>query len=229
MATYTDEKPSLDGGGPPVSPESLRELVMERGRPLEEFEPGLRISVRDSMAAASGMPERYSYTLDAPPGVDFDPEFEPAFTPGEMLAAGVFSGKYLNDCYREFPQEWFLDALEADKLRPGKADPSVNEFGVKSRKSVQYWRTKGWIPVVAGDRDPRGWFQWYCRYWIGRRMPEVDETQIKRWKAFRRHAGQIEASYRRLGDAAPRTRAQKRTHRARQRQGLLQWAYDPWI
>jgi len=173
------------------------------------------------------MPTQYQYTLVARPGKDFDPNFTPAFTPGEMLRLGVFSGKYINDCTNEFPREWF--AAARGRLRPGAADPKVNLFGVKSRKSIQFWRAKGWIPVTAGDRDPRGWFQWYCRYWLGRRMPAVDDVQIKRWKAYVRHAGQIRASYLKPGAAVPITRHDKLTHRAKQRQGLLQWAHDPWV
>jgi len=176
------------------------------------------------------MQKNYTYTRTEAPGANFPPEFAPQLTPAEMLARGVFEGKYLNDCEGEFPAEWYRAARAAGKLRPGGADPRVNEFGVKSRKSLGYWRKKGWIPIAAGDRDVRGWFQWYCRYWMGRRMPAVDAVQIKRWRAFRRHAGQILASYRRMGAGErPRTKAEKRRHRPRQRQALLQWAYDPYV
>lgn len=171
-----------------------------------------------------------TYELTARPGRDFHPDFKPALSPAEMLKLGVFSGKYLNDCAAEFPREWFEDAVKADKLRPVAADPEVNLFKVKSRKSLQYWLEKGWIPAADGDQDPRGWFQWYCRYWIGRRMPDVDAAQIKRWKAYVRHAGQIKASYKKLkASEVPKTRKEKLTHRPRQRQGLLQWAHDPWV
>ena len=142
---------------------------------------------------------------------------------------GVFEGKYLNDCLLEFPREWFAAALRAGKLSPGRADPSLNAFGVKSRLSLGEWRRKGWVPAAEGDRDVRGWFQWYCRYWIGRRDPAVDAVQIARWKAFVRHQAQIVASYRRLGQHRPRTAAQKRRHRPRQRQALLQWGYNPYV
>lgn len=165
----------------------------------------------------------YSYTLVNMPGEGFPPEFTPHFTPGQMLLQGVFSGRYINDCTGEFPREWFTDALAADKLRPEGADPAVNLFGVKSRKSLGYWRGKGWAPLTPDDPDTRGWFMWFCRYWLGRRIPGLDELQIKRWKAFRRHAGQVAAS------GPPATRREKRRHRPRQRQALLQWSYDPWI
>lgn len=192
----------------------------ERGKPLAWYRPGRRVRVSDLMQSG------YSYTLTARPGRDFDPDFRPRYSPGEMLQLGVFSGKYLNDCTGELPREWYLAALRAGKLHPERADPSSNLFGIKSRKSLQYWRRKGWIL----DPDVRGWFQWYCRYWLGRRVPDLDQTQIARWRSFRRHAGQVQASVAR-GEAGSRRpdRAQKRQHRPRQRQALLQWAYDPWI
>lgn len=152
----------------------------------------------------------YSYQLVAPPGKNFAPEFEPHFTPKKMLALGIFEGKYCNDCQSEFPEDWFKKARINNT-----ADPALNYFGVKSRQSLQVWRSNGWI---IGP-DPRGWFQWYCRYYMGRRIPEIDEIQIKRWKSFARHAGQIKANCMPMDLSC----------RPRQRQALLQWAYDPFI
>jgi hypothetical protein len=175
------------------------------------------------------MQSRYSYALSERPGTAFGPGFEPELSPGEMLALGVFEGKYLNDCEGELPREWFAAARQAGKLCPDRPDPAVNALGVKSRLSLREWRRRGWVPCARGDRDVRGWFQWYCRYWLGRRQPEVDARQIARWRAFRRHRAQIEADYRRLGSARPRTLEQKKRHRPRQRQALLQWAYSPFV
>lgn len=153
------------------------------------------------------MQSGYCYTLSAPEGGDFDPEFQPALSPKEMLEMGVFEGKYCND---EFPREWFAIARISD--RP---DPALNYFGIKSRQPLSIWRDKGWIY----GPDPRGWFQWYCRYYFGRRLPDIDSIQVKRWKAFARHAGQIRANCE-PGDIFCRRR---------QRQALLQWSYDPLI
>ncbi len=154
------------------------------------------------------MQEDYRYELVARPGQDFDPEFKPQLTPAEMLHLGVFGGKYLRDCTKEFPASWFKGA----KLATGDhADKELNYFGVDASKPLSYWKKKGWIH----KEDPRGWFQWYCRYYMGRRMDD-DARQIKRWKAFTRHVRQVQANCDR-GDPFCRPR---------QRQALLHWAYD---
>ena len=154
------------------------------------------------------MQRGYRYLLSAPVGRNYAPDFTPDLTPKEMLALGVFGGKYMTDTRKEFPESWFKGA----KLSPDCRDPSLNYFGVDAGSSLSEWRKKGWIH----PDDPRGWFQWYCRYYMGRRMPKEDDRQIKRWKAFRRHAGQL-SKYCEVGDFSCRPR---------QRQALLQWAYD---
>ena len=143
-------------------------------------------------------------------GCCFADGFAPALSPSEMLELGVFEGKYCNDCRDEFPSSWFKKARISEV-----ADPTINYFKIKSRQSLQVWQAKGWIY----GPDPRGWFQWYCRYYMGRRVPEIDAIQIKRWRAFTRHAGQIRAH----------CMSQDLSCRPRQRQALLQWAYDPFI
>lgn len=153
------------------------------------------------------MQQGYRYLLTAPEGGCFHPEFKPELTPREMLELGVFGGRYMTDCRAEFPASWFARA----KLSPGRRDPSLNHFKVDASKPLAYWREKGWIH----PDDPRGWFQWYCRYTMGRRGPD-DERQIKRWKAMTRHIAQLR-KHCRPGDA---------TCRPVQRQALLHWAYD---
>lgn len=156
------------------------------------------------------MQQGYSYRLDAEMGQCFAADFKPFYTPAEMLALGVFEGKYLNDCREEFPADWFAGA-KLSQL----ANSEVNYFGIKSRQPLKHWRQKGWIY----GPDPRGWFQWYCRYYMGRRLSQIDKIQIKRWRGFARHAGQIRANCH-VGDLFCRPR---------QRQALLQWSYDPFI
>ena len=154
------------------------------------------------------MQKGYRYRLTAPIGRNFDPEFKPDLSPQEMLRLGVFCGKYITDSRKEFPKSWFARA----KLATGRRDCSLNFFGVDASQPLSEWRAKGWIH----RDDPRGWFQWYCRYYLGRRMPEEDRRQIKRWKAMRRHVQQIRRHCE-PGDLLCRRR---------QRQALLHWAYD---
>jgi hypothetical protein len=159
------------------------------------------VSVHDKMRRA------YRYRLVEPEGRNFDPEFAPQLTPKEMLHLGVFGGKYLNDCKREFPKSWFARA----RLSPKKKDPALNYFGVDASKPLSYWRKKDWIC----EDDPRGWFQWYCRYHLGHRIAD-EARQIKRWKQMRRHIAQLK-KHCEPGD---------RHCRPCQRQALLHWAYD---
>jgi len=162
---------------------------------------------RKEVTVSDKMQKGYRYVLTKPVGREFDPEFTPDLTPKEMLQLGVFGGKYMTDCRDEFPKSWFTHA----RLSPERRDPSLNYFGVDASQPLSYWREKGWIH----HEDPRGWFQWYCRYYMGRRCPD-DERQIKRWKAMRRHIGQLRKHCGK-GDIHCRPK---------QRQALLQWAYD---
>jgi len=191
------------------------QAAARKAHPLSWFRPGRRVRFHDRM-------QRGSYVLTARPGRDFAPGFRPQLSPGRILRMGAFEGKYLNDCTRELPREWFTAALP--RLSPAAPCPALNAFGVKSRLSLGEWRARGWIR--RGDPDVRGWFQWFCRYWLGRRGPE-DARQVARWRSFARHAAQVRASYRR--GRRPVGRAAMRLPRPRQRQALLQWAYNPWI
>jgi hypothetical protein len=210
--------------------EMLRD-VQTIGRPLNSFHKGDTIIVNNKMRKG------YKYVLEEEPGTNFDSSFRPELTPGEILAMGAFEGKYLNDCISEFPAEWYLRALALGKLSPEKADVSLNLFQIKSRLPLREWEEYGWVPPRAGRRrhidkmgreilsdasknpDERGWFQWYCRYWMGRRLPDLDKVQIGRWKAFTRHKGAIKKNCK-AGDVSCRPK---------QRQALLHWAYNPFI
>ena len=154
------------------------------------------------------MQQGYRYVLTAPVGRDFDPEFKPELTPAEMLALGVFGGKYMTDCRAEFPADWY----EKAKLSPERKDPSLNFFGIDASLPLSEWQRRGWIH----PDDPRGWFQWYCRYFMGRRTPDEDARQVARWKAMKRHVAQVRKNCV-AGDLSCRQR---------QRQALLHWAYD---
>ena len=153
------------------------------------------------------MQQGYVYYLTEPVGKNFHPEFKPELTPMELLEMGVFGGKYMTDCANEFPASWFKNA----KLSPDRRNAKLNYFGVNASQPLSVWRRNGWIY----HEDPRGWFQWYCRYFMGRRCPD-DDRQIKRWRAVRRHLTQLRKN------CPPLTM----DCRPRQRQALLHWAYD---
>ncbi len=154
------------------------------------------------------MQHNYRYIISEPVGKNFDKGFKPELTPKQMLELGVFGGKYMTDCRKEFPSSWFNKA----KLCSQRHDPNLNYFKVNASKPLSYWEKKAWIY----PEDPRGWFQWYCRYYMGRRLLEEDQRQIKRWNAMIRHISQIK-KYCAKRDLSCRPR---------QRQAVLHWAYD---
>jgi hypothetical protein len=160
------------------------------------------------VTANNKMQKGYRYTLTEPIGKHFAKEFKPDLIPKQLLALGIFGGVYMRDCTKEFPKDWFTRA----KFAKGKRDKNINFFKVNASQPLSVWRKKGWIY----KDDPRGWFEWYCRYYMGRRIPDEDTHQIKRWNAIRRHIGQIRAHCR-PGDILCRPR---------QRQALLHWGYD---
>ena len=141
--------------------------------------------------------------------VNFYKIFKPQLTPKHMLEYGVFGGSYLGKTINEYPISWFKNAKLSKNF-----DININRFKVKSGLSKKEWIQKGWI----FKEDPLGWFQWYCRFSMGRRL-NIDEIQIKRWKNFNRHVMAIKKN------CEPNDLSCRR----RQRQAILQWAYDPFI
>ena len=142
--------------------------------------------------------------------LDFYKIFKPELTPKKMLELGVFGGSYFGSKIKEFPKSWFVSAKLSKNF-----DVSLNRFKVKSGLSRKHWIEKGWI----FKEDPLGWFQWYCRFSMGRRIPHIDKVQIRRWKNFKRHVMAIKKNCDE-GDFACRKR---------QRQAILQWSYNPFI
>ncbi|MFZ2593796.1 MAG: hypothetical protein WAX38_03430 [Minisyncoccia bacterium] len=171
----------------------------------------------------------YTYELVSQEGTHFSPSFKPQLTPQMMLEMGVFGGNYFEGCIDEYPQEWFKNAKillsifeprflgekansKRDHIRFGRGyDELLNYFQVDASQSREEWVRKGWIH----PDDPRGWFQWYCRYYMGRRH-EDDARQIERWRKMARHIVWLHGACS-VGDLHCRPR---------QRQALLHWAYD---
>lgn len=205
---------------------------LEKSKPIRMYSKGMKVKGGGKMGLLRG----YSYILEANPGEDFDERFNPFYSPQEMLEMGVFEGKYLNDCLNEFPREWFEKAFSKGKLSPEVPNVECNYFGIHSRQPLYVWVENGWAPSLEGGKreqtkkrdmladpdlnpDERGWFQWYCRYWLGRRLTELDNVQIGRWRSFARHAGAVKKGCD-AGDLSCRPR---------ERQALLQWAYNPFL
>lgn len=154
------------------------------------------------------MQTNYKYLLSQPVGKNFHSDFQPQLTPSQMLNLGIFGGKYMTDCFLEFPSSWFDTA----KLSSVKKNAELNFFKINASLPLKHWVEKGWV----FDQDPRGWFQWYCRYFMGRRLEKEDLRQIKRWKSMKRHVGSLKKNCK-IGDL---------NCRIKQRQALLHWAYD---
>lgn len=163
--------------------------------------------MRKKVVVNDRMQKGYVYYLTERVGRNFGDGFLPELSPKEMLKLGVFGGKYMTDCKAEFPKSWFSGVKFSSEFH----DARLNFFGVNASKSLGYWRAKGWIY----EEDPRGWFQWYCRYYMGRRCAD-DERQIKRWKQMVRHVAQVKRN-------CPKGAFDCRR---KQRQALLHWAYD---
>jgi hypothetical protein len=163
--------------------------------------------MREKVVVHDRMQRQYAYYRTEPPGRHFAPGFTPQLTPKQMLRLGVFGGKYMTDCRAEFPASWFTGA----KLCAARHDARLNYFGVNASQSLATWRRNGWIR----PHDPRGWFQWYCRYYMGRRSAD-DARQIRRWRAIARHVAAIRKHCERDDLAC----------RKKQRQAALHWAYD---
>jgi hypothetical protein len=207
-----------------TSKEMLHELQKEKGYTIgrkrisiksrKDYVIGKTIVCINKMD--SGGRGWYSYRLTAKYGDVYQKGiFEPYLTPAEMLRYGVFEGKYLNDCIFEFPKEWFITAIKHKKISPAAPNKNCNYFKTKSRLSLSEWSRKRWL--IGADN--RGWFQWYCRYYIGRREPKIDAIQMKRWRAYKRHFMQVKKNCKRYDLSC----------RPRQRQSLLQWSYNCFI
>ena len=127
-----------------------------------------------------------------------------------MMELGVFGGSYFGSKIKEYPKSWLQKAKLSKNF-----DVNLNRFKVKSGLSREHWMEKGWI----FKEDPLGWFQWYCRYTNRRRIQTIDKIQIQRWINFTRHVKAIKKN----------CEQNDINCRRKQRQAILQWAYNPFI
>lgn len=190
--------------------DEMMSILKEYGNPDSAYKVGTIVKVHNKMQ------KNYEYELTEPMGENFAFDFRPRYTPSQMLTEGVFGGKYCNDQILEFPASWYEDS----RLSPEGNNTQVNRFKTESRTPVQAWQSEGWLNPI----DPRGWFEWYMRYYMGRRVEDefkgmpYDRYQINRWKTFARHFGQIKAN----------CDANDMECRERQRQALLQWSWPAY-
>lgn len=118
------------------------------------------------------------------------PDFTPNKSPEEMLREGAFGGSYyrplrsrklgivVQDDWKELPPAW-IEGLNVDTYLANPAyNPEINKFKVSCGQSIEEWEAAGWI---SHEHDVRGWFQWYTRFFRGRRCDD-DERQVGRWK-----------------------------------------------
>lgn len=142
--------------------------------------------------------------------VFWNPDFAPSYTPKEMLDMGIMMDCYYFNATSGLPGS-ILNHPKVNR-KGDTPDASKNYYGVKSRTSLKQWQRNGAIRT-----DKAGWIEWYCKYYLGRRLGEEDEWQIGRWRSFvARHNAQVQAKCKK-GDVKCNTK---------QRQGLLQWAWD---
>jgi hypothetical protein len=118
------------------------------------------------------------------------PEFKPNLTPKQVLRMGSFGGTYYRDIHssvtgknykgktliKKLPDDWFKGLNIDTKITSSKYDKKINKYGVKCGSSLEAWESSNWIMA----QDPYGWFQWYCRFYTGRRTKD-DRRQIDRW------------------------------------------------
>ncbi len=148
-------------------------------------------------------------------------EFKPMLAPQEMISRGIFGGTYFSKLidYRDFPDSWF-ENLDENLYRSDKYVSGVNYFGIKAGQSQEEWEAKGWMH----QDDPRGWFEWYCKYFLGRRHTD-DKRQIKRWLAFCGPRGRWRnIIYNKIHSSGCKI-SQSETVSPRIQQSLLHWSY----
>ena len=113
-------------------------------------------------------------------------DFGTNLTPIEVIKKGSFGGTFFRDIYSGVSHKFYrnswkefkeLKNIDCNYYSSDYHDASLDKYGVKCGTSLRFCENKGWINKI----DPYEWFQWYFRYYLGRRS-EDDKRQIKRWK-----------------------------------------------
>jgi len=165
---------------------------------------------------------------------DNENKFAPNLTPKQVFKAGAFGGTYFrpihssvtgkkytaNQVTKEYPKSWFKNLDKEKMITSGVYDKKINKYGVKCGSSLEAWEKSDWIV----KQDPYGWFQWYCRYYIGRRGAD-DERQIKRWLSITGPNGRFR---RRLMNEIIKKKTRYNDYSVSPviRQVLLHWGYE---
>ena len=211
MNTINPSKTAIDSILKQQTVDEMLETLDKYGNPDSEYKVGTKIIVNNKMQ------KNYEYELSEPVGKNFAEDFKPQYTPTQMYREGAFGGKYGNDTILEYPKSWFIDG----RFSPEGNNTLMNRFKGDSRTTIANWIKEGWVMI---EHDPRGWFEWYMRYFLGRRIDDefngipYDRYQINRWKSFARHYGQVSKN----------CDANDMECRANQRQALLQWSWPAY-
>jgi len=117
------------------------------------------------------------------------PDFKPNLSPKEVMQLGSFGGtyfrpiksgvtneKYGSEVWKEYPSDWFEGLNIGRQVASPNYNNTVNKYQVKCGASLEEWESSGWMKA----QDPYGWFQWYCRFYLGRRTDD-DARQVSRW------------------------------------------------
>ena len=153
-------------------------------------------------------------------------DFNPNTTPIEVIGEGSFGGTYFRDIFSNINKKWYkkswkefnlLKNIDKKYYCSDYYDVAVNKYNVKCGTSLRFWENKGWINKI----DPYGWFQWYFRYWLGRRS-EDDKRQINKWeKGVSRFKGKLVKMMKDNG-----SKFDDYSILSKIRQILLHWSYE---
>mmetsp|Transcript_19022 Transcript_19022/g.47088 ORF Transcript_19022/g.47088 Transcript_19022/m.47088 type:complete len:353 (+) Transcript_19022:106-1164(+) len=188
-------KPSSQPGNPNTLKEYRARLVVQKKDMYKDppVLPPLNIQIEASFCPPPKRTKKtgmLSFVSNSPEVSNLLKDFHPNRTPEEVLRAGSFGGTYFRpivsavtnvsysakDVLEDSVEKDWIKGLRMDMLTSKTYRAAINKYGVKCGGSLGMWESSGWITPV----DPYGWFQWYCRFYRGRRCDD-DARQISRW------------------------------------------------